>query len=73
LKEKSACNQRGRLKSRLHGCQPAEKSPGQPPVIDQDDPLSSGNHERYIANRSAFDNETADRTKGAACGPLCIS
>jgi hypothetical protein len=52
------------FKSRLYRCQPAEKSPRQPRVIDQDNPLSYGNHDGYIANRSGFDNEPAVNKKG---------
>jgi len=44
-------------KSRLYRCQPTEKPPRQPRVVDQDNSLSFRNHEGYIANRSGFDNE----------------
>jgi len=60
----------GRSKSRLHYRQPAEKPPRQPRVVDQDNSLSSGNHEGYIANRSGFDNAGNAHNKGAACDPF---
>jgi hypothetical protein len=60
----------GRSKACLYRCQPAEKSPRQPGVIDQDNPLSSGNHGRYIANRSGFDNEPPVEKKGPHPAPF---
>jgi len=45
-------------KASLHCCrQPAEEPPRQSRVVDQDNPLSFGNHDGYIANHSAADNE----------------
>src|SRR5262245_2041927 len=70
VKEKAACNvRRCELKACLHRCQPAEKTPRQSRVIDQDNPPSFGNHERYIANRSGFDNEPAVTKKGPRAAP----
>jgi hypothetical protein len=37
--------------------QSAEESPRQSRVVDEDNPLSSGNHVGYIANHPAADNE----------------
>ncbi len=54
----------------LHRREPAEKTPRQPRVVDQDNPLSSGNHAGYIANRSGFDNEAGTHAKGADKRPL---
>jgi len=39
-------------------------------VIDQDNALSFGSHEGYIANRSGFDNELTGHEKGAGKRPL---
>ena len=39
-------------------------------MIGQDNPLSFGNHEGYIANRSGFDNEAARHEKGPPSGPF---
>jgi len=60
----------GRSKPSLHCRQPAEKPPRQPRVVDQDNLLSSGNHEGYIANQPGFDNEGSVHEKGPTCGPL---
>jgi len=51
-------------KPRLHRRQPAEETPRQPRVVDQDNSLSFRNHGRYIANRPGFDNEAAGKEKG---------
>src|SRR5690348_12154043 len=70
VKGKAACKRPAwpeRSKSRLHRCQPAEKPPRQPGVIDQDDALSLGNHDVYIATYAASDNEMK---KGPVCGPF---
>jgi hypothetical protein len=48
-----------RSKADLNRRQPAEKAPGQPGVVGQNDALSYGNHEGYIANRPGGDNEAA--------------
>ena len=50
--------------------QPAEKPPRQPRVVDEDNPLSSGNHGGYIAIHPASDNERAGKKKGRRSGPL---
>ena len=39
-------------------------------MVDQDNPLSFGNHAGYIANCSRFDNERPPMKKGPTCGPL---
>jgi hypothetical protein len=56
---KTACGRpmRTRSKACLHRCQPAKEPPRQSRVVDQDNPLSFGNHGAYIANHSARDNE----------------
>jgi hypothetical protein len=56
----AACGRpmRTRSKACLHRCrQPAEESPRQSRVVDQDNPLSFGNHDGYIANHTTLDNE----------------
>jgi hypothetical protein len=63
----TACTRRmrTRLKACLHRCrQPAEKPPRQSRVVDQDNPLSFGNHVGYIANHPAADKRMAGKEKG---------
>jgi hypothetical protein len=58
---------RTRSKTCLHRCrQPAEKAPRQSRVVDEDNPLSFGNHAGYIANRPAADNECRPKKRAAA-------
>lgn len=47
-----------RSKSRLHGRQPPEETPGQPRVVGKKDAMSLGHHGRYIAICSGFYNES---------------
>jgi hypothetical protein len=56
----------------LYRCrQPAEKSPRQSRVVDEDNPLSFGNHGGYIANHSAAYNELdRQRKKAAVAAPF---
>jgi hypothetical protein len=62
---------RTRSKACLHRCrQPAEKAPRQSRVVDEDNPLSFGNHGGYIANHSAADNEWAGKEKGPPWRPF---
>jgi hypothetical protein len=61
-KQRLAGVQQTRSKACLHRRrQPAEKPPRQSRVIDQNNPLSFGNHVGYIANHSAVDNEWAGK------------
>jgi hypothetical protein len=60
-----------RSKACLHrGRQPAEEAPRQSRVVDKDNPLSFGNHARYIANHSAADNEWRGKEKGPPLQPF---
>jgi hypothetical protein len=50
--------------------QPPEEAPRQPHMVGENDPVSLGNHGRYIAIREGGDNEDDIDEKGAASGPL---
>src|SRR6476469_8497675 len=56
--------------------EPPEKAPGQPGMIGEDDPLSLGNHGRYIAACARRHNERAisySALAAAASGAACAS
>jgi hypothetical protein len=62
---------RTRSKARLHrGRQAAEEPPRQSRVVNEDNPLSYGNHTRYIANHAAADNERSGKEKGPLQRPF---
>jgi hypothetical protein len=68
----AACTRRTRTRSKacLHRRQPAEKPPRQSCVVDQNNPLSFGNHVSYIVDHSAADNEWAGKEKGPPQRPF---
>jgi len=59
-----------RSKSRLHRGQPAEKPPGQPDMIAENDPMRFGNHVNHIDPCAASDNEPGLKKKGPNTGPF---